>query len=71
MGTVSTWTQSAQVSSCLDYADAHGRLFTCLVQTGTQDPSSDSFALQNAFDDLFFTYQVDLAFYGHIHYYTR
>ena len=41
------------------------------VQTGSQDPSSDATSLQNAFDDLFFTYQVDLAFYGHIHYYTR
>ncbi|DBB06443.1 TPA: hypothetical protein ACH3X1_012001 [Trebouxia sp. C0004] len=41
------------------------------ANTGSQDPSSDATSLQNAFDDLFFTYQVDFAFYGHIHYYTR
>ena len=41
------------------------------VQTGSRDPSSDATSLQNTFDDLFFTYQVDLAFDGHIHYYTR
>ncbi len=41
------------------------------TQPGAEDPSSDASSLQNAFDDLFFTYQVDLAFYGHIHYYSR